>query len=84
MSRTTILDAVAVVLRDEAEPKSAKQIVERIVERNLFTFKARDPVGVVRAAIRKHLKTHGGDAQPPARLRQVERDRFAILAELRA
>lgn len=72
--RTTILDAVAEVI-DEV-PRNAADIHARIVERGIFEFKAQDPVAMVRAAIRKHLRTHGGDGQPPALVRPVDRDRF--------
>ena len=78
MPRNTILDAVVQVLRDERVPRSSKEIMDRVVERSLFTFKARDPVAVVRAAIRKHLQTHGEAEQPPARVRQVDRDRYSV------
>ena len=78
MPRTTILDAVVQVLRDERDPRSTKEILDRVVERSLFTFQARDPAGMVRAAIQKHLRTHGGDDQPPARVRRVDRDRYLV------
>lgn len=78
MSRITILDAVVAVLADARAPQSSREIHDRIVARSLFSFNARDPIGIVRAAIRKHLRTHGGAGQPTARLRQVERDRFAV------
>jgi hypothetical protein len=78
MSRVTILDAVVLVLSNDQVPRSAKEIRDRVVARSLFAFKARDDIGVVRAAIRKHLRTHGGTGQPPARVRMVERDRFAV------
>lgn len=72
--RTTILEAVAKVV-DEV-PRSAADIHARIVDRGLFAFKAQDPVAIVRAAIRKHLRTHGGDGQPAALVRSVDRDHF--------
>ncbi|MCE7890294.1 MAG: hypothetical protein DYH12_11445 [Sorangiineae bacterium PRO1] len=78
MSRTTILDAAVQVLAGERAGLSAKDIHERIVARSLFTFKARDPVGVLRAAVQKHLRTHGGDDQPPALLRKLGRDLYAL------
>jgi hypothetical protein len=49
-----------------------------IVAKSLFTFRAEDPVGVLRAAIRKHLAAHGAEGQPPARVRQLERDRYVL------
>lgn len=72
--RTTILDAVSRVV-DEV-PRTAAEIYDLIIARGLFEFKARDPVAIIRAAIRKHLRTHGGDGQRAARVRLVDRDRF--------
>lgn len=72
--RTTILDAVKQVV-DEV-PRTAADIHASIVARGLFEFKAQDPVAMVRAAIRKHLRTHGGAGQPQALVRQVDRDCF--------
>ena len=77
MARTTILDAVLSVL-DGPSAMSAKEIFDRISSRSLYSFKARDPIAIVRAAIQKHLRTHGGGDQPAARLRRVERDRYAL------
>ena len=76
MRRVTILDAVFEVLRTEEQPLSAKEIHERISGRSLFAFKAVDPVAMVRAAIRKHLCTHGAVGQPVARITIVGRDRY--------
>ena len=75
MARTTILDAALQVLDGETTPRSAKEIHDRIVKRALFSFKAQDTVGVVRAAIRRHLSQKGA-RKPEARLREVERDRY--------
>jgi hypothetical protein len=75
--RRTILDAVLEVLPREDNGRSAKELHELIVARSLFTFRAADPVAMVRAAVRKHLRTHGGPGQPPARVREVGRDRYA-------
>lgn len=79
MSRTTILDAVIQALPRDGVPRSAKEIHQLIVDRSLFTFQAQDPVGILRAALRKHLAAHGGQGQPPARVRQVERDRYVLV-----
>lgn len=74
--RITILEAAAQVVGEASHPLTAKQIHERIVAKELFAFKARDAVGVLRASIRKHVRTHGGPGQPPARLKLVGRDQF--------
>jgi len=70
MSRT-ILDACVEVLKEAKEPLSAEEIHQRICERQLFEFKAKDPVAVVRATIRKHLR------KPEShRLKSVDENRF--------
>src|SRR5688500_17212027 len=53
-------------------PRSAKEILDRVIGRSL----TRDPVGIMRAPIWKHLRTRGGDDQPSARVRHVDRDRY--------
>lgn len=78
MARTTILDAVVQAIPKDGVPRSAKEIHSLIVERKLFSFQAQDPIGILRAALRKHLACHGGDGQPAARIRQVERDRYVL------
>lgn len=79
MPRTTILDAVVRALPQDGISRSSKEIHQLIVNKSLFTFGAKDPVGIVRSAIRKHLAAHGGQGQPPARIRQVERDRYVLV-----
>ncbi|HRI66094.1 MAG TPA: hypothetical protein PK156_17725 [Polyangium sp.] len=74
--RTTILDATVTVLRSANAPRSAAEIHESIAKQKLFEFKAKDPVGIVRSAIRKHLRTHAGT--PNARVRVVDKDRYAL------
>jgi hypothetical protein len=48
------------------------------VEKSLFTFNAKDPVGILRSALRKHLAAHGGQGQPAARVRLIDRDRYVL------
>jgi|HubBroStandDraft_6_1064221.scaffolds.fasta_scaffold957339_1 hypothetical protein len=71
-ARKTILDAVVQVLGTDPKGATAKQIYDRIVEGRLYEFRAKDPIGVVRGAIRKHLRAE----RPASRLAQVARDRF--------
>jgi hypothetical protein len=60
------------VLSPDDDGCTAKEILEQIVARHLYNFRAKDPVGVVRGAIRKHLR--GTEKNP--RVVQVARDRF--------
>ncbi|MBI2388622.1 MAG: hypothetical protein HYV09_03310 [Deltaproteobacteria bacterium] len=64
------------VLRAPKAPKSAAEIHAAIVDRGLYDFKAKDAIGVIRSAIRKHLRSHGGAGQPPSRVTAVDRDRY--------
>ena len=49
----TIVECIKKVLLESAEAMTAKEIYEEIVRRDLYTFGARDPVGVVNAQIRR-------------------------------
>lgn len=75
--RTTILDATVAVLQSAKAPRSAAEIHELIEQQKLFQFKAKDPVSIVRSAIRKHLRSHAGTSQ--ARVRVVDKDRYALV-----
>lgn len=55
----TILDACLHVLKESTEPLSSGEIHRRICDKQLFDFKARDPAGMVRATLRKHLRKGG-------------------------
>ncbi len=79
MPRITILDAVVHALPRDGVPRTAKEIHQLVVDKALFTFNAKDPASIVRSALRKHLAAHGGQGQPPARIRQVDRDRYLIV-----
>lgn len=72
---TTILDAAVTVLAAEKKPLSTSDIYDRIVERKLFTFAAKDPKAVFRAALRKHLRT-AGSTGGAARIREVGKDAY--------
>jgi hypothetical protein len=56
MARTTILDACVTILQEANEPLAADEIYRRIVDRELFEFKANDPMSILRSSIRKHLR----------------------------
>lgn len=52
----TVLEAAMVVLRESKEPLSVQQVYDGIRQRNLYTFRAKDPKAVVSAALRKASK----------------------------
>ena len=51
---TAIPQAIAQILRSNAGPMSAKEIYEGIVSSRLYTFKAQDPLSVVKNQLRRH------------------------------
>lgn len=77
---TTILDAAVAVLSAEKEPLSVGEIFERIVARQLFIFDAKDPKGVLRSTLRKHVKNAAG-ARARQRIRLVGRDSYALASQ---
>ena len=54
MNKMTITDAITKVIKKEKKPLSHKVIYEKILDQNLYTFGAKDPVNVVRSKLRKH------------------------------
>jgi restriction system protein len=50
----TIIQAILKVMADAGEPISAKDAYHRIVDAQLYDFKAQDPLGVVTGQIRRH------------------------------
>lgn len=74
--KPTILDAAIEALRAVGGPASARQLLGIIKERSLYEFSAKDPVAVLRAAVRKHVKSEGARS----RIRLVEKDQFALNA----
>jgi hypothetical protein len=79
MPRITIIDAVVRALPRDGIARTAKEIYQILLDKPLFTFRARDPVGVLRSALRRHLASHGGEGQPAARVRMVDRDRYVVV-----
>lgn len=50
----TIIEAIKEVLKNEPEGLSSAEIYRRIIDRNLYQFGAKNPVGVVNGEIRRH------------------------------
>ncbi len=69
----TIIQAVQTVLEGTSKALSAKEIHDEIVSKSLFTFGAKDPIGMVRTTIRKQIKRNP-DARPG--IEQTARDQF--------
>lgn len=50
----TITDAITMVLSESDRPLGHKEIFERIIEKEYYSFGAKDPRAVVRSKLRKH------------------------------
>lgn len=50
----TIIDAIEQVLRESGKPMSHIAIYRAIIDKNLYSFGAKDPVSIVRGKLRKH------------------------------
>ena len=69
----TVLDACIDVLKANARPMSAKEILSEIEERQIYLFNAKDPLKVVGSAIRSNLK----NGRPPL-VAEVAKGTFAL------
>jgi len=78
VANRTILDAVTDVLADAEQPLGVKEIHSRIEARRLYEFKAKNPIDVVRSAIRSHLVAVQA-GKSTARLRAVGADAYAVV-----
>jgi hypothetical protein len=70
----TILEACIEVLSAAEEPMPVAHIHAEIVRRSLYRFGAKEPVGVVRATLRRHLRADGSH-----RVIEVSRGVFRIV-----
>lgn len=52
----TILEAVKTILSKEPGGLTCKEITERILSENLYSFNAQDPNAIVGHSLRKHCK----------------------------
>jgi hypothetical protein len=76
MARTTIIDACVTTLQEASKPLAPGEIYRRIIDKELFEFKAKDPLSILRSSIRKHLR-----GAPPHRLSVVEGGKYVPTAE---
>ena len=81
MSRSQpIHKAISLVLKEAGEPLSASAIFERIQDRNLYDFKAKDPVHVVHSTLRRHcINLDFPSARRDKYFQVVEKDRYERL-----
>jgi len=52
----TIIQAIVLVISSAGTPLTAKEAFQRIVDGNLYSFKAQNPLGVVTGLIRRHCQ----------------------------
>lgn len=52
----TILEAITVILNKEGQGLPCKEITNRILSENLYTFNTPDPSAVVRQCLRRHCQ----------------------------
>lgn len=69
----TVLDACVDVLKANSRPMNVKEVLTEIEARQLYVFKAKDPLKVVGSAIRNNLK----NGRPPV-VTEVAKGTFAL------
>ena len=76
----TIHEAAKQVMRDSGKPLAPNEIYTLIVERELYHFKARDPLGVLRSVIRSKTENiHNPSSRSVRHFRLVEGGKFIPL-----
>jgi len=80
MKKKTIHEAVTAVLTKSRGAMTAQEIYEAIVRDNLYEFRAKDPLNVVRNQIRRHsINVKGAATSRTKYFRRVEGERFELL-----
>ena len=50
----TIVEALKIVMNGNTQGMTSREAYEKIIEKNLYSFPAKEPAAVVNATIRKH------------------------------
>ncbi len=61
----TIIEAAITVLSNNKEPLSAESIYQEICRQELFIFRAKKPIAVLRAELKRHSSDYSGKNPPP-------------------
>ena len=69
----TVLDACVEVLKITKSPLGSQEILAEIQARQLYSFKAKDPLKVIGGAIRNNLK----NGRPPL-VKEVAKGKFSL------
>jgi hypothetical protein len=76
----TIIEAVVHVMKSAGKPMSPAEVAMEIQRANLYPFKTKDTLGVVRAQMRRHSEGYDRPtAAVTARLKKVGKDLYTIL-----
>jgi len=73
----TVIEAILAVLRERQAPMSASELLAEIQKKNLYAFKTKDSLNVVRAQLRRHTEGYDRpDASAAKLIRQVNHDSY--------
>jgi restriction system protein len=76
----TILESAIVVLKLSKKPLTAQEIFDLICEKNLFTFKAKDPLAILKAQLRRNsIGFSGKSANSKPTLKYSHDNKYSIL-----
>ena len=76
----TIREAAIQVMQHAGKPLTLKEIYIRIVGRELYDFKSKDPFGVLSKTIRSHTENiHNLSSEPVRNFRLIEDKKYVLL-----
>ena len=56
MKKHTICGAAIVAINDNGKPMTAQAIYDYIIKNNLYDFKAKEPLSILKSELRKHTE----------------------------
>ena len=80
--RFTIVDAAKVVLSDAGRAMTPQDILENIRSRELYDFRAKDPLGVLRSQMRPHAAAGRTSHSSGAVFELVGKDTYRLTTEV--
>jgi restriction system protein len=76
----TIIEAAISVLQTAGRPLLASEVYSEICKKNLFTFKAKDPIAILKAQLRKNSEGFTGkSASQQPKIRQLSDKKYELL-----
>jgi hypothetical protein len=80
MSSPTVIHAILEVMRIAGRPLSSGEVLALIRERNLYAFRAKEPLSIVRTAMRRHsIECPVATAARTACLTRTAQDTYSLL-----